>query len=640
MPFEPRYLILHDYGKTPVGWKPGTPLGFNPYHALVHGGQVQYRNPDNPYSGKAPHAYKLNPQSIGLSWAGPVGGNPAPADLNALRSEIARIRKLYPDIKIMSHGEAFARRGAIPQASKSGRGLEEASWRHALASDGFRGGGGPRGAVGSGGPREPVTGGAGAVPGVVRPAPNTQGTTGLGASPTAAGTSPAPVARAPAALPSSGGPEMAQRNPLMGLMNPMTMAGLQILADDGRQPGVVGNAFGNMQQGYALQERQRLQAEQMEQERAIREAQLRNMNNPWKTMKAGSDIYRVNPMTGQSELIRKAPPNPVAGMVNQILGGGEVPGQPAAPTQGAVTAPAGAPTAPQGARPMPPTPGRPGTALQPSGVEPTSRFDFGARTDKVATARRTMKGVETEEGEFIPQMPEKRGPSKYQRAGAVIATQPGMGRAGRIIADIGSEARSGRLRRADKMLEKGATAAEAAERQINDIDIMQQALDAYNANPDTFGTGPYAPLEKAVRAYLLPFIGDRAGQLGKAEIIEELTNRQALAARDTSTGAGMPGAMSDADRQFLMKIPAGFLSSPSGNRVRNEILRRKAQRTIKMQEFREQYAAQNGGSLDGFTKWARDYNRANPIFAGLEMPGTTAPRVSTPLADDEIEILR
>jgi len=135
MPFDPRYLILHDYGQLPSNHPAGKPLGFNPYHALVSGGKVQYRYPDNPYGQKAPHAYRLNPQSLGLAWAGPVGGQPGPEDLEALRAEIARIKAQYPSIQLMSHGEAYAKRGQLPQASKLGRGLDEAAWRKALEAD-------------------------------------------------------------------------------------------------------------------------------------------------------------------------------------------------------------------------------------------------------------------------------------------------------------------------------------------------------------------------------------------------------------------------------------------------------------------------------------------------------------------------
>lgn len=128
--FEPRYLILHDYGKMPEG-----DVAFNPYHALIARGQKKYRYPANPYGASAPHAYQLNPYAIGLSWGGPVGGMPDQKDLDLLRAEYRAIKEKYPNIQVLSHGEAFARRGEIPRASKLGRGLEEASWRKLLETD-------------------------------------------------------------------------------------------------------------------------------------------------------------------------------------------------------------------------------------------------------------------------------------------------------------------------------------------------------------------------------------------------------------------------------------------------------------------------------------------------------------------------
>jgi hypothetical protein len=126
--FAPQYLILHDYGGTPQGEQP-----FNPYHALVSGGRVIYRDPANPYGAPAPHAYQLNPYSVGLSWGGNVGGTPGPADMDLIRAEVAKIKQQFPDIKVMSHGEAYrARTKGLPQASRLGRGLDEASWRTQL----------------------------------------------------------------------------------------------------------------------------------------------------------------------------------------------------------------------------------------------------------------------------------------------------------------------------------------------------------------------------------------------------------------------------------------------------------------------------------------------------------------------------
>ncbi len=130
-PFQPEYLILHDYGGTP-----GANPKFNPYHALVSGGGIAYRNPNDPYGQPAPHAYKLNPRSIGLSWGGPVGGKPSKEEFALLKQEYDAIKKRFPNIKVLSHGEAYQQtRGTGQQASKLGRGLEEAAWRKYLLGD-------------------------------------------------------------------------------------------------------------------------------------------------------------------------------------------------------------------------------------------------------------------------------------------------------------------------------------------------------------------------------------------------------------------------------------------------------------------------------------------------------------------------
>lgn len=125
--FAPDHLILHDYGGTPKGSNP-----FNPYHSLVlPSGEVVRRD----WGQKAPHAFHMNPRSMGLSYGGEVGSTPTPAAMEALRREYELIRAAYPSIQdanVLGHGEAFARRGELPRASRDGRDLVEASWRAQL----------------------------------------------------------------------------------------------------------------------------------------------------------------------------------------------------------------------------------------------------------------------------------------------------------------------------------------------------------------------------------------------------------------------------------------------------------------------------------------------------------------------------
>jgi hypothetical protein len=120
-PFTPRRIVYHDYGGHPDGSKEGV---FNPYHVLVFpNGTVRYRNPDNPYGGKAPHAFMLNNTSLGLSYADDVGARPTPEAMRVLQQEYEKIQSRFPGIPGYGHGET----GWV--GSKNGREMQEASWR-------------------------------------------------------------------------------------------------------------------------------------------------------------------------------------------------------------------------------------------------------------------------------------------------------------------------------------------------------------------------------------------------------------------------------------------------------------------------------------------------------------------------------
>jgi hypothetical protein len=129
--FKPEYAVLHDYGS------PAEKIGsFNPYNALVMpDGSVRYRDPSNPYGGKAQHAFQANPNSVGLAYGGPVGAKPTPEGLASLQSEFDKIRSQYPDIKGVGHGQAYDnwRHGDFPdRPTKTSRDLTEATWRQDL----------------------------------------------------------------------------------------------------------------------------------------------------------------------------------------------------------------------------------------------------------------------------------------------------------------------------------------------------------------------------------------------------------------------------------------------------------------------------------------------------------------------------
>jgi hypothetical protein len=116
-------VVLHDRG----GKYPGN----SPYHleVLPDGSIVNHWRSNQ----KAPHAYKFNPYSLGVAYGGQVGETPTLEAQETLKFITGKLREQNPDWRFRSHGEVFRdTRGTDAQASRDGRGMEEASWRSNL----------------------------------------------------------------------------------------------------------------------------------------------------------------------------------------------------------------------------------------------------------------------------------------------------------------------------------------------------------------------------------------------------------------------------------------------------------------------------------------------------------------------------
>lgn len=125
-PVDVNQVILHDYGAANAN-----PANFSPYHISVDPSGRIYERYD--HNQRAPHAYRSNPQAYGLSYADRVGATPTPEAMDSLRFVARGLRDQNPNLEFPSHGEAYNRtRGTPTQASRQGRGLDEASWRTGL----------------------------------------------------------------------------------------------------------------------------------------------------------------------------------------------------------------------------------------------------------------------------------------------------------------------------------------------------------------------------------------------------------------------------------------------------------------------------------------------------------------------------
>lgn len=120
-------------------------------------------------------------------------------------------------------------------------------------------------------------------------------------------------------------------------------------------------------------------------------------------------------------------------------------------------------------------------------------------------------------------------------------------------------------------------------------------------------------------------IGVDVGDVGPAEAVKSISNQFALELRNPAGGAGMPGAMSDKDREFLQSMVPGLGQNPSGNALIIDYMKRVAQRSVDVERLRQQYVRQNGRLDEGFFTKLADYSDANPLFSEADMKKAAVP---------------
>jgi hypothetical protein len=105
-------------------------------------------------------------------------------------------------------------------------------------------------------------------------------------------------------------------------------------------------------------------------------------------------------------------------------------------------------------------------------------------------------------------------------------------------------------------------------------------------------------------------------KLGNKEAAAALSNEVALTLRDPSTGAGMPGAMSDADRQFLASMAPGLGQSKEGRQQMINAGVALQKRNMQVMQMASKYQRKYGRVDDGFYTQLQDWADRNPLFGG------------------------
>jgi len=161
-----------------------------------------------------------------------------------------------------------------------------------------------------------------------------------------------------------------------------------------------------------------------------------------------------------------------------------------------------------------------------------------------------------------------------------------------------------------KKIDEADTSIAQSHENMNTLRLMEK----FNKNPKV-AQGPIADkiswLKQAGEQLGIPVEGQDEEQMWTA-----LTSRMALSARSTAQGGGMPGAMSDADRDFLVKMMPGIKNTPEGNRLMIKVMQRMEQFKIGYNTEMQNYLLDNGarGMPQHMSKWAKE----NSFFEDLK----------------------
>lgn len=141
-----------------------------------------------------------------------------------------------------------------------------------------------------------------------------------------------------------------------------------------------------------------------------------------------------------------------------------------------------------------------------------------------------------------------------------------------------------------KTVQDAATVARTSLATLDQLEVYLEKIE----------TGALAPTTKAISAFAQGLGITLDPNLPEAEAFEALTNRMALELRNPKGGAGMPGAMSDLDREFLQQSVPNLSKTKEGNKLLLTFMRKMAQRNIDVAKRTRTYRKKHGQIDEGF----------------------------------------
>jgi hypothetical protein len=162
-------------------------------------------------------------------------------------------------------------------------------------------------------------------------------------------------------------------------------------------------------------------------------------------------------------------------------------------------------------------------------------------------------------------------------------------------------------------LQKAGAAAPA---KLGKFDRMEQLMEGVNTGKLTPAITQVASVAEALGFNIDP-------KLGPKQALEALANDMTLQMRNPAGGAGMPGALSDADREFLKSMSPGLAKTREGNKLIIQTGRALAKREEDVAKLARAYRKKNGSLDEGFYDELADFSAANPLFGKRGTPVTT-----------------
>ncbi len=157
------------------------------------------------------------------------------------------------------------------------------------------------------------------------------------------------------------------------------------------------------------------------------------------------------------------------------------------------------------------------------------------------------------------------------------------------------------------------TEALGASGRMGQLDRMDAALSNPNVYTGTAGE-TITGLKRAAGS-----LGFDVEGVPDAEVAQAVGNQMALELRNPSGGAGMPGALSDKDREFLVASVPGLGKTPAGNKLLLGYYKKVEKRKVEVAKLLRDYEIRNGRVGPGFYQELAEFSARNPLFTEADL---------------------